>query len=200
MVPHDVPGLVKLFPSEQRFVEKLDSLFIVTGDLGAGASPDISGLIGQYAHGNEPSHHIAYMYHYVGKPWKGAERLREIICTQYTNQPNGLCGNEDVGQMSAWYVLSAIGLYQVEPAGGKYLIGSPIVDESVLQVGEGRSFRIVAHHNSDTNIYVQSARLNGKRYTKSYLSFEDIVKGGTLELQMGSTPSKTWGVKKSDRP
>lgn len=107
---HDVHGLVSLFPSEERFTEKLYSLFIVTGDLGAGASPDISGLIGQYAHGNEPSHHIAYMYHYVGKPWKGAERLREIMRTQYANQPNGLCGNEDVGQMSAWYVLSAIGL------------------------------------------------------------------------------------------
>lgn len=200
MVPHDVNGLVSLFPSEQRFTEKLDSLFIVTGELGAGASPDISGLIGQYAHGNEPSHHIAYMYHYVGKPWKGAERLREIMSTQYANQPNGLCGNEDVGQMSAWYVLSAIGLYQVEPAGGKYIIGSPIVDEAVLNVGGGRTFRIVVHNNSDKNIYVQSARLNRKRYTKSYISFEDIVKGGTLELQMGSTPSRIWGVKKGDRP
>lgn len=200
MVPHDVHGLVSLFPSEQRFTEKLDSLFIVIGELGSGASPDISGLIGQYAHGNEPSHHIAYMYNYVGKPWKGAERLREIMRTQYANQPNGLCGNEDVGQMSAWYVLSAIGLYQVEPAGGKYIIGSPIVDEAVLNVGGGRTFRIVVHNNSDKNIYVQSARLNRKRYTKSYISFEDIVKGGTLELQMGSTPSRIWGVKKGDRP
>lgn len=200
MVPHDVHGLVSLFPSEERFTEKLDSLFIVTGDLGAGASPDISGLIGQYAHGNEPSHHVAYMYNYVGKPWKAAEQLRTIMRTQYSNQPNGLCGNEDVGQMSAWYVLSAIGLYQVEPAGGKYIIGSPIVDEAVLNVGNGRTFRIVAHHNSDENIYVQSAKLNGKRYNKSYISFEDIVKGGTLELVMGSTPSKKWGVKKKDRP
>ena len=200
MVPHDVHGLVSLFPSEERFTEKLDSLFIVTGDLGAGASPDISGLIGQYAHGNEPSHHIAYMYNYVGKPWKGAEQLRKIMHTQYSNQPNGLCGNEDVGQMSAWYVLSAIGLYQVEPAGGKYIIGSPIVDEAVLNVGNGRTFRIIVHNNSDQNIYVQSAKLNGKRYSKSYLSFEDITKGGTLELQMGSTPSKKWGVKKKYRP
>ena len=200
MVPHDVHGLVSLFPSEERFIEKLDSLFIVTGELGAGASPDISGLIGQYAHGNEPSHHIAYMYNYVGKPWKGAEQLRTIMRTQYANQPNGLCGNEDVGQMSAWYVLSAIGLYQVEPAGGKYIIGSPIVDEAVLNVGNGRTFRIVVHNNSDQNIYIQSAKLNGKRYSKSYLSFEDITKGGTLELQMGSTPSEKWGVKKKDRP
>ena len=200
MVPHDVHGLVSLFPSEERFIEKLDSLFIVTGELGAGASPDISGLIGQYAHGNEPSHHIAYMYNYVGKPWKGAEQLRTIMRTQYANQPNGLCGNEDVGQMSAWYVLSAIGLYQVEPAGGKYIIGSPIVDEAVLNVGNGRTFRIVVHNNNDQNIYIQSAKLNGKRYSKSYLSFEDITKGGTLELQMGSTPSEKWGVKKKDRP
>lgn len=200
MVPHDVHGLVSLFPSEERFIEKLDSLFIVTGELGAGASPDISGLIGQYAHGNEPSHHIAYMYNYVGKPWKGAEQLRTIMRTQYANQPNGLCGNEDVGQMSAWYILSAIGLYQVEPAGGKYIIGSPIVDEAVLNVGNGRTFRIVVHNNNDQNIYIQSAKLNGKRYSKSYLSFEDITKGGTLELQMGSTPSEKWGVKKKDRP
>ena len=120
--------------------------------------------------------------------------------TQYSNQPNGLCGNEDVGQMSAWYVLSAIGLYQVEPAGGKYIIGSPIVDEATLNVGDGRTFRIVVNNNSDQNIYVQSAKLNGKRYSKSYLSFEDIVKGGTLELEMGSTPSEKWGVKKKDRP
>lgn len=200
MVPHDVHGLVSLFPSEERFTEKLDSLFIVTGDLGAGSSPDITGLIGQYAHGNEPSHHIAYMYNYVGQPWKAAERLREIMRTQYANRPDGLCGNEDVGQMSAWYVLSAIGLYQVEPAGGKYVIGSPIVDEATLNVGGGRTFRIVAHDNSEENIYVQSAKLNGKRYSKSYISFEDIAKGGTLELQMGSTPSKKWGVKKGDRP
>ena len=200
MVPHDVHGLVSLFPSEERFTEKLDSLFIVTGDLGDGASPDISGLIGQYAHGNEPSHHVAYMYNYVGKPWKAAEQLRNIMRTQYSNQPDGLCGNEDVGQMSAWYVLSAIGLYQVEPAGGKYIIGSPIVDEAVMNVGNGRTFRIVAHHNSDRNIYVQSVKLNGKRYNKSYISFEDIVKGGTLELEMGSAPSEKWGVKKKDRP
>ncbi|MBQ8500825.1 MAG: GH92 family glycosyl hydrolase [Bacteroides sp.] len=200
LVPHDVHGLVSLFPSEERFVEKLDSLFIVTGDLGAGASPDISGLIGQYAHGNEPSHHIAYMYNYVGQPWKAAERLREIMRTQYSTRPDGICGNEDVGQMSAWYVLSALGLYQVEPVGGKYIIGSPIVDEAVLNVGNGRTFRIVVHGNSDRNIYVQSARLNGKRLSKSYLSFEDIVKGGILELQMGNTPSKKWGVKKGHRP
>ena len=120
--------------------------------------------------------------------------------TQYANQPNGLGGNEDVGQMSAWYILSAIGLYQVEPAGGKYIIGSPIVDEAVLNVGNGRTFRIVVHNNNDQNIYIQSAKLNGKRYSKSYLSFEDITKGGTLELQMGSTPSEKWGVKKKDRP
>lgn len=117
LVPHDVHGLVKLFGSERRFTQKLDSLFIVTGDLGAGASPDITGLIGQYAHGNEPSHHVLYMYNYVGQPWKGARLLRQTMTELYRDDPDGLCGNEDVGQMSAWYILSSMGLYQVEPAG-----------------------------------------------------------------------------------
>ena len=167
--------------------------------MGEDASPDISGLLGQYAHGNEPSHHILYMYNYVGKPWKGAKLIRRILKEYYSNQPDGLCGNEDVGQMSAWYILSAMGLYQVEPAGGKYIIGTPIFKETKVNVGNGKTFTIVAHGNSDENIYVQSVKLNGKPYRKSYLYFEDIVCGGTLELEMGSEPS-AWGTAKKDRP
>ena len=199
LVPHDVHGLVKLFGSEQRFTEKFDSLFIVSGDLGEEASPDISGLIGQYAHGNEPSHHILYLYNYVGQPWKGARLLRQTMREMYFNDFDGLSGNEDVGQMSAWYILSAMGLYQVEPAGGKYCIGSPILDEATMQVGDGKTFTVKTTNNSAENIYVQRALLNGKPYTKSYIWFSDIRRGGTLELQMGPQPSD-FGTKKKDRP
>jgi predicted alpha-1,2-mannosidase len=191
LVPHDIEGLVDLFGSRERFIEKLDSLFIVEGDLGKQASPDISGLIGQYAHGNEPSHHIIYMYPYVGQAWKTAEKVRKVLTTLYAANPDGLSGNEDVGQMSAWYVLSALGLYQVEPAGGKYIFGSPLVDKAVVNVGKGKTFTITAKNNSKENIYIQSVRLNGKPYTGYYIDFQDIIKGGTLEFTMGAKPEIT---------
>ena len=199
LVPHDVHGLANLFGSEKAFIQKLDSLFIIEGDLGEEASPDVSGLIGQYAHGNEPSHHIIYMYNYVGQPWKAAQLIRRVLREQYRNDLDGLSGNEDVGQMSAWYVLSSIGLYQEEPAGGKYIIGSPQFNEARLNVGDGKTFIVKAINNSDKNIYVQSARLNGKRYDKSYIDYRDIIAGGTLELVMGPKPSK-WGTAKKNRP
>ena len=199
LVPHDVHGLASLFGSEQRFVSKLDSLFIVEGDLGEEAPPDISGLIGQYAHGNEPSHHVLYMYNYVGQPWKGAQLIRRTMRELYHNAPDGLSGNEDVGQMSAWYILSAMGLYQVEPAGGKYVFGTPLFPEVTMQVGGGKTFTIRAHDVSDENIYIQSVRLNGRPYTRSYIMYGDIVRGGTLEFQMGPQPSD-FGTKKKDRP
>ena len=199
LVPHDVHGLVKTFGSEARFTEKLDSLFIVEGDLGEDASPDISGLIGQYAHGNEPSHHILYMYNYVGQPWKGARLLRQTMKEMYFDDYDGLSGNEDVGQMSAWYILSAMGLYQVEPAGGKYCIGSPVVNEASINMGNGNIFTVRATNNSEENIYVQRALLNGKPLTKSYIMFSDMKRGGTLELQMGPQPSD-FGTKTKDRP
>ena len=199
LVPHDVKGLIGLFGSEQAFVNKLDSLFVVEGDLGKDAPPDITGLIGQYAHGNEPSHHIPYLYNYVGQPWKTAERVREIMLTMYRDTVDGLCGNEDVGQMSAWYVLSALGFYQVDPAGGRYIFGSPLFNEAKVQVGVGKTFTVRALNNNKNNIYIQSARLNGRRYTRSYIDFKDIVAGGVLELVMGDQPSR-FGTKKGDRP
>ena len=199
LVPHDVHGLVNLFGGEKAFIQKLDSLFIVEGDMGEEASPDVSGLIGQYAHGNEPSHHIIYMYNYVGQPWKAARLIRQVLREQYRNDLDGLSGNEDVGQMSAWYVLSSIGLYQEEPAGGKYIIGSPLFNEARINVGDGKTFIVKAVNNSDENIYVQSAMLNGKRYDKSYINYRDIIAGGTLELVMGNKPSK-WGTSKKARP
>ncbi|MBR5726448.1 MAG: GH92 family glycosyl hydrolase [Muribaculaceae bacterium] len=199
LVPHDVHGLVSLFGSEKAFVAKLDSLFTIEGDLGEEASPDVTGLIGQYAHGNEPSHHIIYMYSYVGQPWKAAQLVRQVLREQYGNKRDGLSGNEDVGQMSAWYVLSSIGLYQEEPAGGKYIIGSPLFDKVTMNVGDGKTFTVKAVNNSDKNIYIQSATLNGKRYDKSYIGYSDIITGGNLTLVMGPKPSK-WGTSKKNRP
>ena len=199
LVPHDVHGLVKTFGGEAKFTEKFDSLFIVEGDLGEDASPDISGLIGQYAHGNEPSHHILYMYNYIGQPWKGAKLLRQTMREMYFDDYDGLSGNEDVGQMSAWYVLSAMGLYQVEPAGGKFCIGSPVVSEATINVGGGKTFTVRATNNSAENIYVQRATLNGKPLTRSYIMFSDLKRGGVLELQMGPQPSD-FGTKTKDRP
>ena len=184
LVPHDVPGLVKLFGGKQRFVAKLDSLFTVSGDLGADASPDISGLIGQYAHGNEPSHHILYMYDYVNQHEKTAEKVREVLNTMYHNAIDGLSGNEDVGQMSAWYILSSMGIYQVDPSGGRYMFGSPLFDRATINVGQGRTFTIIAHNNSPKNVYVSRIKLNGKPYEKLYIDYREMMAGGTLEFFM----------------
>jgi predicted alpha-1,2-mannosidase len=194
LVPHDIQGLMDLFGSKEAFVTKLDSLFVVEGALGDHASPDISGLIGQYAHGNEPSHHVLYMYPYIGQPWKTADKVRQVLSELYHDQPAGLSGNEDVGQMSAWYILSALGFYQVEPAGGKYIFGSPIVNSAVVKVKDGKTFNITAKNNSAANKYIQSVTLNGQPYDKYYIDFKDIEAGGTLEFVMGDKPSDTWGT------
>lgn len=190
LVPHDILGLAEEFGGKEKMIAKLDSLFIVEGDLGENASPDISGLVGQYAHGNEPSHHIIYMYPYLGQPWKAAEKVRQMLSTMYSATPEGIAGNEDVGQISAWYILSALGFYQVEPAGGKYVFGSPIVDKAIIKVKDNKTFTIIAKNNSDKNIYIQSVKLNGKDYDKFYIMYDEIEKGGTLEFVMGDKPSK----------
>lgn len=199
LVPHDVKGLIQLFGSDKAFMSKLDSLFFVEGWAGDNASPDMSGMTGQYAHGNEPSHHVIYMYNYAGRPDKAAPLLRKMLNEMYLDQPDGLSGNEDVGQMSAWYILSSVGLYQVDPVGGRFVIGSPLFDKATVNVGSGKTFTVVAKNNSDRNIYVQSARLNGKALKNSYIEFNDIRHGGTLELQMGPKPSK-WATAAACRP
>lgn len=199
LVPHDVKGLIKLFGSDKAFMSKLDSLFFVEGWAGDNASPDMSGMTGQYAHGNEPSHHVIYMYNYAGRPDKAAPLLRKMLNEMYLDQPDGLSGNEDVGQMSAWYILSSVGLYQVDPVGGRFVIGSPLFDKATVNVGGGKTFSVVAKNNSDKNIYVQSARLNGKTLKNSYVDFNDIRHGGTLELVMGPKPSK-WATAAAYRP
>ncbi|MBL3655875.1 GH92 family glycosyl hydrolase [Fulvivirga sediminis] len=199
LVPHDVEGLIKLFGSEEAFEQKLDSLFVVEGDLGDEASPDISGLIGQYAHGNEPSHHVTYLYNYVGKPWKTADKVRYIMDSLYTTKPDGICGNEDVGQMSAWYIMSALGFYQVSPSNGQLILGSPLIEEATLDM-DGTILHIEVKNNSTENKYIQKVSLNGKVYLNSFIAYSDLAKGGELLIEMGSTPSSDWGVAPENRP
>ena len=187
LVPHDVEGLVECFGSKEAFVNKLDSLFLANGDMGEASSPDISGLIGQYAHGNEPSHHTVYLYTLVGQPWKTADRIKEILHTMYTDQPDGLSGNEDVGQMSAWYILSSFGFYQVEPAGGKFVFGYPNFDKVEITVPAGK-FAIERENKGQQNNYIQGIVLNGTEYKKPWIEYADIMKGGELKFLMGDEP------------
>ena len=200
LVPQDPEGLINLFGSEEAFITKLDTLFTMSSKLGHGASSDISGLIGQYAHGNEPSHHITYLYAYAGEQWKTAKYVRQIMKDLYRANTDGLCGNEDCGQMSAWYILSAMGFYPVHPAGGIYVLGSPALDKAVIKVSGNNPFTIEANNNSDSNIYINSIRYNGKPYKKSYITHDMIVSGGLLEIEMGSQPNKEFGADTASRP
>lgn len=188
-VPHQVDGLVKLMGGREGFINKLDSLFTADSSLeGDLTSADISGLIGQYAHGNEPSHHITHLYNYVDQPWKTQELVDSVLHTLYFNDPNGLSGNEDCGQMSAWYILNSMGFYQVCPGKPVYSIGRPLFDKATVNLKDGKKFCVIATKNSRTNKYIQSMKLNGKILNKPFFTHKDIVDGGTLELVMGNTP------------
>jgi len=198
LAPHDPYGLIKLNGGEPAFAAKLDTLFSMSSELKE-ASNDVTGLIGQYAQGDEPSHHIAYLYNYVGRPWRTAEVVREVMTKYYTTEKDGICGNEDAGQMSAWYVLSSMGFYSVNPMSGVYVIGSPVMDKATIDLGS-KTFAITVENQSNKNIYVQKITLNGKPYTKSYIRHSDVIKGGSMVFYMGNTPSKTFGVNKADRP
>jgi predicted alpha-1,2-mannosidase len=200
LVPQDVKGLIALQGGDKPFIKKLDSLFIAKGSLGKDGSPDISGLIGQYAHGNEPSHHITYLYAYAGQPWKTAEKVRFIMNNFYTDKHDGIIGNEDVGQMSAWYVLSSLGFYQVNPASGVYVFGSPLFNEATIQLAAGKTMHLIAKNNSAKNIYIIGATLNGKKHKHGYITYQELSNGGELILEMGSKPSATWGKLVTDRP
>ena len=180
-VQHDVPGLIALFGGEEPFLNKLDSLFTLKLET---TQADVTGLIGQYAHGNEPSHHVTYLYALAGRPERTQELIREIFDTQYSPRPNGLCGNDDCGQMSAWYMFSAMGFYPVNPVSGEYVFGAPQLPEFVLHLADGKTFTIKAEGLSEANKYVKSITLNGEPYTKNFISHADIVKGGTLVYQM----------------
>ena len=188
LAPHDVDWLVEFSGGKEGFEAKLDSLFTAPSALEEGAAPDITGMIGQYVHGNEPSHHIIYLYAMQGLPWKTADRAREVMSTLYTADRAGLCGNEDVGQMSAWYVLSALGFYQTEPASTRFWFGSPIVDKAEINAG-GRIFTVIANNNSADNKYIQSITLNGKPYSLPFIDYQDIRAGGKLVLEMGPEPA-----------
>jgi len=186
MVPHDVPGLIECFGGKDRFLNKLDSLFVAEGDLGGNAN-DVTGLIGQYCHGNEPCHHVAYMYDVAGEPAKCQKIVRTVMDSLYFDAPAGLCGNEDMGQMSSWYVLSALGLYQLDPICGDFWLGSPAVKKAVIN----GNFTIIAKNNSKENIYVKSVKLNGKALSEPRISYFDIIKGGKLEFEMTNLPPKS---------
>jgi predicted alpha-1,2-mannosidase len=200
--PQDVSGLMKLAGGKEQYSQFLDSLFNAPSQVkGAKAfTLDISGLIGQYAHGNEPSHHIGYLYNYTGYAWKTQSIIRRIMSELYFDRPNGLPGNEDCGQMSAWYVFSALGFYPVCPGSDHYAIGSPLFEKASMHLENGQTFTVIANGTNEKNVYIQSATLNGKPFTKSYLTFADIANGGVLEFQMGDTPNKRWGTGVEDIP
>lgn len=199
--PHDVYGLINYYGGPARFAKKLDALFEMDSTIkGENKSPDISGLIGQYAHGNEPSHHIAYLYNYAAMPEKTADHVKEICTKLYSNKPDGLCGNEDCGQMSAWYVFSVLGFYPVNPASGEYVLSVPLAQESALQLPNGSLFRVMVKEGNEKNRYIKSAMLNGEPYTKSYIKHFDMMKGGILELTMGEQPGKDFGKAVDDLP
>lgn len=198
--PQDIEGLIELMGGDKNFEDWLDDCFTTQTDFSKINVRDVTGLIGQYAHGNEPSHHIAYLYNYVGTPWKTQKMVRQILSTLYANNPEGIDGNEDCGQMSAWYVMSAMGIYAVTPGMDYYAIGSPVFDRITINLENGNKFEIIARNNSEENVYIQSAKLNDKPYSKTYLKHEDIMNGGQLAFEMGSNPNKEWGAKKEDRP
>jgi len=200
-VPHDVNELVKLIGGDVAFEARLDLLF--NKELShekIKEHEDIAGLIGQYAHGNEPSHHIAYLYNYAGKPWRTQERIRQVMDTLSSDKPDGLAGNDDVGQMSAWYVFSAMGFYPVAPGDLTYAIGAPQLPQISLNLANGKTFRVQAKKLSKANKYIKSARLNGKPLLRSYITHDDIMRGGNLEFVMSNEPNKLWGVDLSQRP
>lgn len=198
-VPHDIEGLISLYGSESAFEDKLDEMFTATSSLTGREQADITGLIGQYAHGNEPSHHMAYLYNFVGKPSKTQDVVRRIMEELYTDQPDGLCGNEDCGQMSAWYVLSSLGIYPVTPGTEDYAIGFPLFDKVTLRIGDER-FKISCLGKNDDQYYIQRMRLNDQPYDFSYIRHSDIVSGGHLVFEMGPRPGEKWGREPLSRP
>lgn len=196
-VPHDPKDFVSLHGNNKIFAERLEQLFTESSEItGNNASVDISGLIGQYAHGNEPSHHIAYLFNHANKPWRTQYWAHHILNTQYNTTPNGLSGNEDCGQMSAWYVMSSMGLYPMNPASTEYEIGSPIFEKATINISEDKKFTIEAENVSKENIYIQSATLNGNPFNQTTISHQQITEGGTLHFVMGNIPNENWGLTK----
>ncbi len=202
-VPHDVEGLIELEGGRTQFLSKLDSLFTISSEVEETVS-DITGMIGQYAHGNEPSHHTLYLFNYAGMPWETQRVARQVIDELYHDGPDGLCGNEDMGQMSAWYVLSAMGFYPVAPGQGVYVLGSPLFSKAVLHLDKNfynaDKLVVQTEGNSQTNKYIQSATLNGKALSHTWFGYSDVDNGAVLTFKMGPEPNKNWGVGSDDAP
>jgi predicted alpha-1,2-mannosidase len=204
-VLHDVPGLIAKLGGDDKFVSRLDEMFDTKEAIpNLNMIPDVTGVIGMYSHGNEPDHHVAYLYNYAGQPWKTQARVCQVASMLYTNTPGGICGNDDCGQTSAWLVFSALGFYPVDPASGVFVLGTPLLDEATLhlnsQFAKGRKFTVVAQNHSPANPYIQSATLNGKPITRSWISNAEITAGGKLVLTMGPQPNKNFGSAPQDRP
>jgi predicted alpha-1,2-mannosidase len=197
---HDIYGYIELFGGEARFERKLDELFTTSSELPPDAPPDIAGMVGQYAHGNEPSHHVAYLYAYTGAHHKTQARVRMLLRTMYRAEPDGLAGNEDCGQMSAWYLMSALGLYAVDPVSTVYVFGSPLFERAELVLAGGCKLLIEAHNNSPRHPYIQSVRWNGERFTKTWISHAELAAGGHLQFEMGPQPNPVYGAAPADRP
>jgi predicted alpha-1,2-mannosidase len=197
---HDLYQYMKLFGGEKAFLAKLDALFNQSSELPADAPPDIAGMVGHYAHGNEPSHHVAYLYAYAGEHYQTQGRVRMLLETMHHSDPDGVAGNEDCGQMSAWYVLSALGFYPVDPVSGNYVFGGPLFDRATIQLAHGQALEIETIGNGPGKMYVQSVTWNGKPYTKSWFSHAQIAAGGKFVMAMGEKPSETFGSAIEDRP
>tara|TARA_R110000787_G_scaffold281103_2_gene392220 strand:- start:4425 stop:7388 length:2964 start_codon:yes stop_codon:yes gene_type:complete len=198
-VPQDVTGFMNLLGGKKALEGQLDKLFVADDKTSGSHQVDITGLIGQYAHGNEPSHHMAYLYNFVNKPHKTQEKVHQILTELYTNTPDGISGNEDCGQMSAWYVFSSLGFYPVTPGSNQYIIGTPLFDKGTFNLENGKTFTVAAKNLSDTNIYVEYVYLNGKALNKTYISHEDIMNGGSLEFYMTNNPA-VWGSREGQEP
>jgi predicted alpha-1,2-mannosidase len=196
----DLDGLIKIYGGKESAAKKLEQLFTTSEELSGREQSDVTGLIGQYAHGNEPSHHMAYLFNYVGRPWRTQEVVNKICAEFYPNNPNGLIGNEDCGQMSAWFVLSAMGFYPVTPGSGIYAIGTPLFNEIIIHLENERTFTINAKNKSVQNFYIDAISLNGKRQTATYIKHTDIANGGTLNFNLSAHPTKKLGVKETDLP
>lgn len=199
-VQHDVQGLIDLFGSNENFTKKLDTFFEMSPLITPPKYVGVVGTIGQYVHGNQPSHHVAYLYNYAGEPWKTQQRARQVCEEFYRSGPGGLCGNEDMGSLSSWYVLSAMGFYPVTPGAPQYVIGSPLFGEAKISLPGGKSFVVKAINNSKENKYIQSATLNGQPFNRTWIGHDEIVKGGELVFEMGSEPNKKWGTGKNTVP
>jgi predicted alpha-1,2-mannosidase len=199
--PQDEAGLIRLLGGDDKLVANLDAMFDAKVDPKKYADvEDIAGMIGQYIHGNEPSHHLAYLYNYAGQPWRGQERLKQIVDSQYKSAPDGLVGNDDLGQMSAWLLFTSLGFYPVAPGSNEYVLGRPFVEQATLHLPNGKAFRITAENMTDQNRYIANVTLNGKPLTRSYLRHEEIMNGGELRFVMSAQPNKTWANRPEDRP